>query len=164
MSDEQLEIRDVGLVDRIVRVRRWEAEQPDGKVKARTQSVQQLIPEEIMAELESHLGDAQAKVTVGAELGHSRDYGCKAGAFVSVSVHCNNHEDDIQAVHETLHNLARNFVNEDLEVMKQDRDSHMGAAPPQQPAAGKVSQSAATKAKNPNKTVKPKVTRPSFRR
>ena len=117
-----------------------------------------------MAALEPHIGDAQAKVTVGAELAHSKDYGCKAQSFVSVSVTCNNSEDDISAVHNIIHPLARKLVNEDLEKMKLDRDGHIGA---NAPVPGKVASPPRASAKPPPSKpveVKPGVQRPSFRR
>lgn len=170
MSDIS-ELQDVGLIDRIIRMRRWEAEQPDGRVQTRTQSLQQPIPEEIMSKLQTHLGDALAKVTVGGELGHSRDYGCKAQSFVSISVHCNNEESAIEATHEILHGVVRRLVNEDLEAMKEDRDKHLGAPATPPPPVGRVAQMPAAKTTKPRtqpktekKPSKPRVARPSFRR
>lgn len=159
-NEAPVEVLDVGLVDRVIRSRGWTVEREDGKVTTREQSQQHPIPEVYMAALEAHIGDAQAKVTVGAELGHSKDYGCKAQAFVSVSVTCNNHEDDINAVHNIIQPLARKLVNEDLEKMMEDRDAHMGpvAAP-----AGKVSAPPRASAK-PAAALKPGVQRPTFRR
>jgi hypothetical protein len=156
MENELVEVRDVGLVDRVSRNREWSIKQDDGKVTSRRQCQQHPIPEEYMSALEPHIGDAQAKVTVGAELGHSRDYGCKATAFVSISVTCNNHEDSIRAVHSLIHPLARKLVNEDLTRMKEDRDAHLVGV-------GKVSAQprANTKAAM---GPKPGAPRPTFRR
>ena len=160
-NEEQVEVNDVGLVDRVTRNRRWEIEKDSGKVTRREQSQQHPIPEDIMAALEEHIGDAQAKVTVGAELGHSKEYGCKAQAFVSVSVTCNNNETDIGAVHEIIQPLARKLVNEDLEMMKADRDAHMGAPAP---SPGKVASPPRANAKPAAAPAKPGVQRPTFRR
>lgn len=170
MADEAMvEVLDVGLVDRVIRSRSWAAEQENGRVITRGQSQQHPIPEVYMAALEAHIGDAQAKVTVGAELSHNRDY-CKAQAFVSVTVTCNNKEEDISAVHNIIHPLARKLVAEDLEKMKLDRDGHIGAATPSQ---GKISSPPRANAKPvevhqfPPKgkpEARPGVPRPSFRR
>lgn len=162
MENEVVEVNDVGLIDRVTRNRRWELEKDDGKVTRREQSQQHPIPEEIMAALEQHIGDAQAKVTVGAELGHSKEYGCKAQAFVSVSVTCNNNEEDIGAVHGIVQPFVRQLVNEDLEQMKVDRDTHMGTTAA--PAPGKVANPPRANAKPPAVAAKPGVQRPSFRR
>jgi hypothetical protein len=117
---------DTGLLDNITSRREWKVEE-ENKTRTTSQSRQTVLPEDIVAQLEQHLGDGNAKVTVGAELAHSRDFGCKAQAFVSISVTCNNCEEDIMAVHSLIHPLARKLVNEDLEAMKVDRDAHLGA-------------------------------------
>ena len=167
MTDEVVEVNDVGLLDRVTRNRRWEIEKDDGKVTRREQSQQHPIPEDIMAALEQHIGDAQAKITVGAEPGHSKEYGCKAQAFVSVSVTCNNNETDIGAVHGIVQPFVRQLVNADLDQMKEDRDTHMGTTAPA-PTTGKVSNPPRANAKPPTAqpvaAAKPGVQRPSFRR
>ena len=158
-SNVEVEVNDVGMLEHVSRNRRWAVEKDDGKVATREQSQQHPLPEDIMAELEQHIGDAQAKVTVGAELGHNKEYGCKAQAFVSVSVTCNSSQDSISAVHSILHTMVRQLVNDDLEKMKEDRDAHIGSAP------GKVSSPPKVQAKTPGKvTARPGVQRPSFRR
>lgn len=158
MENESVEVLDVGLVDRVTRMRGWSVEQADGKVTSKEQSQQHPIPEDYMSALEPHIGDAQAKVTVGAELGHTKEYGCKAQAFVSISVTCNNREDSISAVHDIVHPLVRELVNGDLVKMKEDRDAHLGGVP-----TGKVSAPPRANSK-PGAALKPGVQRPSFRR
>lgn len=176
MATEAVEVNDVGLIDHVTRMRRWAFEKTDGRTVTREQSQQHPIPEETMTALEKHIGDAQAKVTVGCELGHSKEYGCKAGSFVSVSVTCNNAEDDITAVHSIIQPLARKLANEDLDQMKLDRDDHMGG--PVSAPVGKVAAAPRAHAKPPTATkpagtkppaaapvaTKPGVQRPSFRR
>lgn len=46
------------------------------------------VPKEIMDAYQELIGDANAKVTVGADLA-VKDFGTGAGAFVSVSLTCN---------------------------------------------------------------------------
>jgi hypothetical protein len=152
-DDSVVEVLDVGLVDGVTRIRGWSVKQEDGKVTTREQYQQHSILEVYMAALEPHIGDALAKVTVGAELAHSKDYGCKAQSFVSVSVTCNNSEDDITAVHNIIQPLARKLVNEDLEQMKEDRDAHLGqtSSPPRASA-------------KPVAATPPGAPRPAFRR
>jgi len=159
-NEAVVEVHDVGLVDHVTRMRGWTVKQEDGKVTTREQSQQHPIPEVYMAALEAHIGDAQAKVTVGAELSHNKDY-CTAKAFVSVSATCNNSEDAINAAHNIIQPLARKLVNEDLEKMKEDRDAHSGAIPAQ---PGKVSSPPRANVKPPAVAAKPGVQPPSFRR
>lgn len=166
--EAEVEVLDVGLVDGVVRHRGWTIEKNGGKVTSRDQSQQHPIPEDTMETLEKYIGDAQAKVTVGAELGHNKEFGCKAQAFVSVSVTCNNAELDIGAVHAIIQPLVRKLVNEDLEAMKADRDSHISAippppaAPPPEATPGKVSNPPRANAKPA--TAKSGVRPPAFRR
>ena len=184
IDEHKEETLDIGMVDRVVRKRGWRVEKDDGKVIEREQYQEHPIPEEYMAALEPHIGDAGAKITVGAELGHNKDYN-GAKSFVGVSATCNNNEEDFIAVHNIIHALARKLVNEDLEKMKADRDEHAGvsakpgkvttppraqaklpkavvgrAAAPAKPAPGPA------KAHNfpPKADTKPGVPRPSFRR
>lgn len=119
------EVLDVGQLDKVVRHRNWELEGENGHVTTRNQSKQEELPGDLMTDLAEEIGDGLAKVTVGAELGHSKEYGCKAQAFVSISVHCNNDEDTIQRVQGVLHERARAFVNQDLEEMMADRDRYL---------------------------------------
>lgn len=160
----ETEVNDVGLLDQVIRQRGWSIEKDGGLVTAREQNQQHSIPEEIMATLEEYTGNAQAKVTVGAELGHNKEFGCKAQAFVSVTATCNNAESDIVAVHEIIHALARKLVNEDLEKMKLDRDAHISPIPPPTAqTAGKVGNPPRASAKPPA-TTKPGARPPAFRR
>src|SRR6185369_1561802 len=124
MSDEALDYVDVGLLDHVQRYRRWVIEGDDGRRLTRHQQQRNPLPEELMSALAPYIGDGLGKVTVGAELAHSKDYGCKAQAFVSISVTCNNTLEDATAVHDILHQNVRALVNEDLVAMIQDRDEY----------------------------------------
>jgi hypothetical protein len=154
----EIEVRDVGLLDRVVRMREWSVDKGLGVQTVRNQSLQQPIPEEIMGALAEYIGDGLAKVTVGGELGHSKEFGCKAQSFVSVSVHCNNDEKSIEETHGILKDLVRNLVNQDLEEMKQDRDNHITSDKAATP--GRV----APRPQPGAPTNGPAVARPSFRR
>lgn len=127
MTDNKVatEVFDVGQIDKIIRHRGWELEGEDGYITKRNQSRQEIIPEDLMAGLVDEIGDGLAKVTVGAELGHSKEYGCKAQAFVSISVHCNDDEGTIDRVQAILHGMARKYANQDLEEMIDDRDRYL---------------------------------------
>jgi hypothetical protein len=152
------EIRDVGLLDKVTRHRDWTVIHEDGRIYGKSQSQQHPLPEEVMPNLESHIGDGESKVTVGGELAHSIEFGCKASAFVSVSVTCSSNSADIQAVHDILQPWVQKLTSEDLAKMKTERDAHM-----MHPPAGKVA--------NPPKPTAPKAlpakpvaTPPNFRR
>jgi len=162
-NDVATEVLDVGQLDKISRRRGWELEGEDGLLTARSQTKHEDIPEELMSTLAEEIGDGLAKVTVGAELAHSKDYGCKAQAFVSISVHCNNDDETIDRVQSHLHDMARRYANEDLVDMVEDRDRYMTEAATKKPE-GKL---ARTKGKAPSPGVKPtnKVrARPAYRR
>ena len=79
-----------------------------------------------MSALEEYLGDGKAKLTVGGELAHSKEFGCKAQAFVSVSVTCNNDEETLEAVHNIIQPKVQELINQDLELMIEDRDRFLG--------------------------------------
>lgn len=169
-SDEDAVIvdYDVGLLDKVVRHRRWRVEDDQGKVTTRQQNRHDNLPEDLMAALEDHLGDAMAKVTIGDELGHSIEYGCKAGSFVSITVHCNADEETIGKVKAILQQKVREFTNDDLKEMKEDRDRHMGKTPPKsegrvarQPAASGRAKPKGQSKDKPKGKVR---ARPSYRR
>lgn len=151
------EIKDVGLLDKVTRHRKWLVEKDSGKVTTREQQQEHPIPEEYMTKLESHIGDAGARVTVGAELSNMRDFN-KAQAFVSVTVTCNNKAEDIENVHNIALEMVKKLVNEDLKMMKVDRDLHIDGE-----AEGKVTSPPRANAK-PVVATKPGVQRPAFRR
>jgi hypothetical protein len=125
VREVETEAFDVGLLDKVVRHRGWELEDDSGHVTTRNQTKQEELPEDLTMALEDYIGDGMAKVTVGAELGHSKEYGCKAQAFVSISVHCNNDDGTIEEVQNILHDKARVFTNQDLEAMMEDRDRYL---------------------------------------
>jgi len=126
MTEPVLESVDVTGLDKVIRFRGWEFEEDGvGHVTTRNQTKQEELPEDLMSALADTIGDGMAKVTVGAELGHSKEYGCKAQAFVSISVHCNNDDGTIDEVQRLLHDKARAFANQDLEDMIADRDAFM---------------------------------------
>jgi hypothetical protein len=84
------------------------------------------LPEDIVGKLAKHLGDAQAQVTVGADLTTSVDFGNKAGAFVSVKVTCNNSEADISAALDIARELAEQKVAENHTRMSELLDEARG--------------------------------------
>jgi hypothetical protein len=102
------------------------------------------IPEEWMAKLAGCLGDAQAQVTVSADLG-SNNYGTKAGSFVSVKVTCGNNEKDIGSALDIAREIAESKVQENFKRMQDVLDSALKPSgtnipnkalePPQQPRA-----------------------------
>jgi hypothetical protein len=122
MTDVYLE---VGLQDGIRRRRGFSAENRLGDEKRFVQQKRTALPENLMEELSQYLGDGNAKVVVGAELTHSRDYGCKAGAFVSISVHCNADSQTIQEVHDTLMPVVHDLTRQDLAEAIKSRDDFM---------------------------------------
>lgn len=116
---------EVGLKDGIRRRRQFSAEDRAGAERTKQQYKQRELPEDLMEELSQYLGDGNAKVVVGAELTHSRDYGCKAGAFVTVSVTCNSDSQTIQAVHDIIMPAVKELAKQDLVEIAQERDDFM---------------------------------------
>ena len=160
---------DVSLVDRVSRHRGWELR---NKGKARDQSRHTQLPEDLMSDLEQYIGDGKARVTVSSALAHSKEFGNKAEAFVSISVTCNNDLEDVDQVHALLHPKVEELVNEDLEDMKVDRDRHLSGVRTAKRTAKKAGASSKRVASPPKKTgatkAKPKTgkgpRRPNFRR
>lgn len=163
IKDVATEVLDVGQVDKIVRHRGWEVE-VDERLTQRNQSRQEGLPEELMVTLADEIGDGLAKVTVGSELAHSKEYGCKAQAFVSISVHCNNDDSTIERVQSHLHAMTRKLAVQDLEEMITDRDRFL------HDPGGRLARGGdrpATKSLTPTAGVSPKIKarpRPSYKR
>ena len=124
MSDESVLYETYDLLNRVIRNCEWTR---NGQTKHRTkqQDIAAVLPEEVMAQLDEFLGNALGKVTVGGELSHSKEYGCSAKSFVSMSITCDNSLETCQAVHDIVHPTVRALLNEDLDMMKADRDQHL---------------------------------------
>jgi len=127
------------------------------------QSRESPLPEELMAKLEKHLGDAGAQVTVSADLATSVDYGNKAGAFVSIKITCNNSENDILAVHDIARDWVETLVSDNQSRMQGLLDNARSGgvktveAPPQDPVP--------TKARAGKRTIKINTSKvPDYRR
>lgn len=116
----------------------------------------QPIPEELVEQIESCIGDGQARVTVSGTLSSNVDYH-KAEAFVSISIPCNSNLEDIGKAHDIVRAFVGKLLQEDLEDMKRLRDqSRQGiktSSPPKAPQL--VAQ------EEPEQRV---INRPSFRR
>ena len=134
MSDESVLYETYDLLNRVIRNCEWTR---NGQTKHRTkqQDIAAVLPEEVMAQLDEFLGNALGRVTVGGELSHSKEYGCSAKSFVSMSITCDNGLETCQAVHDIVHPTVRALLNEDLNMMKADRDQHLQNEKPQQAAA-----------------------------
>jgi hypothetical protein len=118
-----------------------------------------------MSAIEQYIGDGGGRVSVGAELSQSKDfYGAKA--FVNISLSCNNDLETCMAVHDLVQPTVRQLVNQDVQMMVEDRDAYLAAPAPAQAAVepGRVSPGppAATSsmAPRPINPVRP----PAFRR
>lgn len=116
------------------------------------------LPEDVMSELEQHLGDGAASVTVSADVAHSKDFGCKAGVFYSVSVRCDNNMEAVQAVHDILVGHVQDTVSQDLPGAMAIRDAARGETPKPAPKP------ATNKPSPPAKKKASKKTAPRFRR
>lgn len=79
------------------------------------------LPEELMGELEQHVGDGEAQLTVSGSLGSSRQFH-KAEAFVSIGVSCNNDLADIEAAHDIVLPYVKKLLAADLLEMSKLRD------------------------------------------
>jgi len=81
------------------------------------------LPEDIVSKLSELTGDEKGRVTVGAELTSSIEFGMKAGAFVSIGVKCDSSAEVLKDVHDMLFPLAQRLVIEDHAEMSDVRDS-----------------------------------------
>jgi hypothetical protein len=128
-----------------------------------------------MSAIEPYIGDGNGRVSVGAELSQSKDFqGAKA--FVNISVSCNNDIDSCVAVHDLVQPIVRQLVNQDVQMMSEDRDAYQASPAPAQaaPEQGRVSPGPPTAGRPPVSPRPPATsatppraitpTRPSFRR
>jgi len=149
---EQIELKDVGMLERVSR-ERYVTSKDEGDYH-RQQSVtyvRDTLPEEIMSKIEEHVGDGEGSVVVSAELATSVDFGCKAGAFVSIKLACNNTVDDALAVHDIIQPLVAEAVEEDYKHMEHLRDRILGNVKDDKPAAAeKISKSSSSKRRRPS--------------
>ena len=77
------------------------------------ESIDELLPWEKMMEFEDLLGDGNAKVTAGFNLGHTENYGdVKAEAFCSVTLTCGQDRSIIVAATEEAAALAKSQCTE----------------------------------------------------
>ena len=134
--EETTLLEDFSLHDVVIRDCKW-TRGDITKERSKQQLVSDVLTEEMMGQLDDYLGNALGKVTVGGELGHSKEYGCSAKSFVSMSVTCDGGLETCQAVHKLIQPVVRALINEDLQMMKEDRDAHLNETP-RQPVAGKV--------------------------
>ena len=119
MTDQTVgEFADVSLVDRVYRERRFHNDEDASVVE---QERQDEIPEEIMSQIEEHVGDGNAHLTVSGSLSSSHKFH-KAESFVSVSVTCNNSMDDIRAVHDIVRPFVQTLTLQDHDEMSLLRD------------------------------------------
>ena len=145
---------DVDMVDRVVRVVR--VYEPDGAVHEKQRKEQ--IPEEILMAARSKRGELDGKVTVSAELGDSFDYGYKAGAFVSITLSCENSVEACQELHSVVQPVVHRLVQQDHAMAAEMRDNLWAKANGQQPAEpGRVSPPPAPSA--PATPARPRFTR-----
>lgn len=174
MADTQLLYESTYLTNLVTRRCEWSKDDGTQKQRAKQQPLADVLPEEVMSAIEPYIGDGAGRVSIGAELSQSKDFqGAKA--FVNISVSCNNDIDSCVAVHDIVQPIVRQLVNQDVQMMAEDRDAYHAQAPAQAaPEPGRVSpgppagsrppvspRPPATSA-TPPKTITP--TRPSFRR
>lgn len=74
------------------------------------------LPEDIVSELEDHVGDGLARVTVSGALSSSVRFH-KAESFVSVSLSCNNSMGDVLEVHDIMRPFVQKLAAEDHDHM-----------------------------------------------
>jgi len=122
----------VGLHDLVKQYRGWEVEGGPRKEQTRQTPIAEVLSEEDMKKLSDLAGDGGGKVTVGATLAHSKEFGNKAEAFVSFSVTTDNDLATMLDVHDFLQPHVRNLVNTDLREMMDDRDSYLAGHVPDQ--------------------------------
>jgi len=116
---ESVEFLDVSMVDTVHRSRKFIN---DNDKSVLEQERRDEIPEGLMSDLSSYLGDGQARVTVSGALSSSHEYH-KAEAFVSISVSCNNDMQDVQAVHDLVRPHVHELVHQDHGEMSLLRDT-----------------------------------------
>jgi len=158
MADEPaVDLLDLSLVDCVRRRRHF---YNDNTGQMLEQELREEL-EDLMTDLEQHIGDGQARLTVSGELSSSKEFH-KAGAFVSISVTCNNHLDDIQAVHDIVRPHVESLVKEDHDAMSDKREEIL-SPPAKSPGPGKTG---SPPSKRSSKVVAKKGAskKPSFRR
>jgi hypothetical protein len=111
-------LRDVSRTE-IIRVRR--STEMDGVLQE--EAGEEPLPEEIMSKLEELAGDLKGRVTVGAELSSSVEFGFKAGASVHIGVSCDSDPDTLEEVCDLVGPLTERFVVKHHAVMSQRRDA-----------------------------------------
>ena len=113
-------------------VNRWCEWTKNGQIKhrQRQQLLSEVFTEKQMSELDQYMGNGLGHVSVGGELSHSKEFGCGAKAFVSISVTCDGNIEVCQQVHDIVQPVVRCLINEDVRMMMQDRDLVMGEAGP----------------------------------
>ena len=144
-----MDVVDIGLFDKVQLSREVELNKKTMVRETANEFAYQILPEELMEELERYTGDGNASITVGSDLAKS-DFGNKAGAFVSVTVKCHAGGPEIQATHDILRPWIEQQVKDNQTRMQDILDELRGHEP--QPALG------------PASSVPPKASRPSFAR
>jgi hypothetical protein len=129
---ETTTLNGVGLTDTVKQYRGWSVEGGPRKEQTRQRPLTEVLSENDMQKLSELAGDGGGKVTVGATLAHSKEFGNKAEAFVSFSVTTDNDLPTMMEVHDFLQPHVRNLVNADLREMMVDRDAYLDGQVPDQ--------------------------------
>ena len=91
---------------------------PDGK-KTIIDVAQTDLPEEYMDQYKQILGNAQAKVSVGADMA-LKEFGSGAGAHVSVTLSCDQSQDVIETAIDLAGKIARAYCVEQQKQAEQE--------------------------------------------
>lgn len=128
MADTQLSYSSTHLTDLTTRRCQWTNEDGRKRYRQRQQPIADVLPEETMSAIEQYIGDGGGRVSIGAELSNNENFkGAKS--FVNISVTCNNDIDSCLAVHDLVQPVVRQLVNQDLQMMLEDRDAQAAPNP-----------------------------------
>ena len=149
-----MEIKDIGLFDKVHLSREARPKDGAGVCESADEFIANILPEDIMEKLDQYIGDGNASVTVGGDLTRSEDYGNKAGAFVSVTIRCNNGVEEVRAVHDIIRGWIEPQIAENQARMQGILDD----------LRGKTALISQVQPTQPSKSLPPKVGRPVFQR
>lgn len=141
-----MEVTDPTLLEKVSR-KRWASDAEGDLVNEQLDDyAHEQIPEELMSQLAELVGDGGANITIGADLTTSIEFGCKAGAFVSVRLTCDNSMEAVEAVHDLVTPWVQSTVEKDYEKMADIRAQALGHTSEEAPS---VPSKAKTTAKKP---------------
>jgi hypothetical protein len=115
---------DVELLD-VVRRRRFMEKDKEQLIEEEAINYLEETMKDSMPSIREHLGDGGAQLTLSADLSTTENY-CKAGAFCSIKVTCDNSLEALSNVHAIVLPYLKEIVAQDLAEMEAVRSSFIG--------------------------------------